>query len=93
MTDVKKAVTATDPSRFGKRPSTLSRRQTPVTVQKLGKNPRDREREWQDSWDDERESFPQFWYVRSFCSDFFLSPSLCCFALLLGLAQVAGWVF
>ncbi|TDZ68275.1 hypothetical protein CTRI78_v002263 [Colletotrichum trifolii] len=60
MTDVKKAVTATDPSRYAKRPSTLSRRQTPVTAQKLGKNPRDREREWQDSWDDERESFPQF---------------------------------
>ncbi|KAJ0298767.1 hypothetical protein COL516b_009567 [Colletotrichum fioriniae] len=55
-----KTVTATDPSRYGKRPSTLTRRQTP---QKLGKNPRDREREreQQDSWDDERESFPQFW--------------------------------
>ncbi|KAL2881271.1 hypothetical protein SGCOL_003219 [Colletotrichum sp. CLE4] len=54
-----KTVTATDPSRYGKRPSTLTRRQTP---QKLGKNPRDREREreQQDSWDDERESFPQF---------------------------------
>ncbi|GJC90886.1 hypothetical protein ColTof4_13392 [Colletotrichum tofieldiae] len=55
-----KTVTATDPSRYGKRPSTLTRRQTP---QKLGKNPRDRERELQDSWDDQRESFPQFWYV------------------------------
>ncbi|EXF79597.1 hypothetical protein CFIO01_11362 [Colletotrichum fioriniae PJ7] len=56
---MEKTVTATDPSRYGKRPSTLTRRQTP---QKLGKNPRDREREreQQDSWDDERESFPQF---------------------------------
>ncbi|KAF6843737.1 hypothetical protein CMUS01_01747 [Colletotrichum musicola] len=70
MTDVKKAVAATDPSRFGKRPSTLSRRQTPVTVQKLGKNPRDREREWQDSWDDERESFPQFCVRPSHMSSF-----------------------
>ncbi|KAK2020615.1 hypothetical protein LX32DRAFT_305038 [Colletotrichum zoysiae] len=55
-----KTVTASDPSRYGKRPSTLTRRQTP---QKLGKSPRDRERELQDSWDDQRESFPQFWYV------------------------------
>ncbi|KAK1586060.1 uncharacterized protein LY79DRAFT_580691 [Colletotrichum navitas] len=52
-----KTVTASDPSRYGKRPSTLTRRQTP---QKLGKSPRDRERELQDSWDDQRESFPQF---------------------------------
>ncbi|TQN73383.1 hypothetical protein CSHISOI_02096 [Colletotrichum shisoi] len=52
-----KTVTASDPSRYGKRPSTLTRRQT---HQKLGKNPRDRERELQDSWDDQRESFPQF---------------------------------
>ncbi|OLN85774.1 hypothetical protein CCHL11_09219 [Colletotrichum chlorophyti] len=58
MTDVKKAVTASDPSRYGKRPSTLARRQTPVAPQKLGKSPRDREREWYDY--DERESFPQF---------------------------------
>ncbi|KAF4838998.1 hypothetical protein CGCTS75_v000060 [Colletotrichum tropicale] len=55
-----KTVTATDPSRYGKRPTTLSRRQTPVAAQKLGKSHRDREREWQDSWDDDRESFPQF---------------------------------
>lgn len=62
-----KTVTATDPSRYGKRPTTLSRRQTPVAAQKLGKSHRDREREWQDSWDDDRESFPQFWYVNMIC--------------------------
>lgn len=40
----------------------MSRKATPQTVQKLGKNPRDREREWEEerSWGDERESFPQF---------------------------------
>ncbi|KAF7517333.1 hypothetical protein G7054_g13843 [Neopestalotiopsis clavispora] len=61
MTDVRKAVTASDLSR-PKRPQTLSRRTTPSVVQKLGKNPRDREREWDEErgWEDERESFPQF---------------------------------
>ncbi|ROT38332.1 hypothetical protein SODALDRAFT_324706 [Sodiomyces alkalinus F11] len=60
MTDVRKAVTATDPTRL-KRPTTsLSRRTTPVAVQKLGRNPKDRERDWQESWYDERESFPQY---------------------------------
>ncbi|KAG7118052.1 hypothetical protein HYQ45_015623 [Verticillium longisporum] len=59
MTDVRRSVTATDPSRF-KRPTTLSRRTTPnSSAQKLGRSPREREREWQDSYD-ERESFPQF---------------------------------
>lgn len=85
-----KTVTATDPSRYGKRPTTLSRRQTPVAAQKLGKSHRDREREWQDSWDDDRESFPQFWYVNMIC----LSLSLCFTSalpfFLLSLAQVAA---
>ena len=58
MTDVRKATTAS-------RPNTMTRRTTPQTVQKLGKNPRDREREWEEErwWDEERESFPQYWYV------------------------------
>lgn len=40
----------------------LTRRSTPQVLQKLGKNPRDREREWEEErwWEDERESFPQF---------------------------------
>ncbi|CAJ2509908.1 Uu.00g058080.m01.CDS01 [Anthostomella pinea] len=60
MTDVRKAVTTSDVSR-PKRPQTLSRKST-NTVLKLGKNPRDREREWEEerSWEDERESFPQY---------------------------------
>jgi hypothetical protein len=65
MTDVRKAVTATDVSyKKASRPS-MTRRTTPQTVPKLGKNPRDREREWEEDrwWDDERESFPQYWYV------------------------------
>lgn len=64
-TDVKKAVTVSDMSaRYNKssRP-TMSRRSTPQVAHKLGKNPRDREREIQDEYwlEDERESFPQFW--------------------------------
>ncbi|KAI1502277.1 hypothetical protein F5X99DRAFT_163925 [Biscogniauxia marginata] len=61
MTDVRKAAATADLSR-PRRPQTLSRRATPQTVQKLGKNPRDREREWEEErwWEDERESFPQF---------------------------------
>lgn len=56
MTDVRKSVTATDPSR-PRRPG-LSRKHTP---QKLGRSYREREREWHDaSMDDERESFPQY---------------------------------
>ncbi|KAH6693703.1 hypothetical protein F5X68DRAFT_46500 [Plectosphaerella plurivora] len=58
MTDVRKAVTATDPSRY-KRPS-MNRRTTPVSTQKPGRKTRDRERDAQDAWADERESFPQF---------------------------------
>ncbi|KAK2070358.1 hypothetical protein P8C59_004859 [Phyllachora maydis] len=40
----------------------MTRRATPQTAQKLGKNPRDREREWEEErwFDEERESFPQF---------------------------------
>jgi hypothetical protein len=43
----------------------LTRKSTPQTLQKLGKSPRDRERGWEeDHWfEDERESFPQYWYV------------------------------
>ena len=62
MTDVRKAVTATDPSAKHKRPS-MARRHTPVSAQKLGRSQREREREYHESWEDERESFPQFWYV------------------------------
>ncbi|KAI1378278.1 hypothetical protein F4677DRAFT_389662 [Hypoxylon crocopeplum] len=60
-TDVRKAVTNSDLSK-PRRPQTLTRKSTPQTVQKLGKNPRDREREWEEErwFDDERESFPQF---------------------------------
>ncbi|ROV88240.1 hypothetical protein VSDG_09032 [Cytospora chrysosperma] len=40
----------------------MSRRSTPQVAHKLGRNPRDREREIQDEYwlEDERESFPQF---------------------------------
>jgi hypothetical protein len=32
-------------------------------AQKLGRNPRDREKEWEEErwWEEERESFPQYW--------------------------------
>ncbi|KAI3337408.1 hypothetical protein HD806DRAFT_38672 [Xylariaceae sp. AK1471] len=61
MTDVRKAGSAADPSR-PRRPQTLTRKSTPQTLQKLGKNPRDREREWEEEhwYEDERESFPQY---------------------------------
>ncbi len=64
LTDVRKAVTVSDLSK-PRRPQTLARRQTPQTVQKLGKSPRVREKEWEEErwWEDDRESFPQFWYV------------------------------
>jgi len=41
----------------------MTRRTTPQSAQKLGKSPRDREREWEEErwWDEERESFPQYW--------------------------------
>ncbi|KAI1483930.1 hypothetical protein F4774DRAFT_2199 [Daldinia eschscholtzii] len=65
-TDVRKVGTTSDVSK-PRRPQTLTRKSTPQTVLKLGKNPRDREREWEEErWvEDERESFPQFWYVFS----------------------------
>ncbi|KAL7626256.1 hypothetical protein AAE478_003026 [Parahypoxylon ruwenzoriense] len=60
-TDVRKVMTTSDLSK-PRRPQTLTRKSTPQTVQKLGKNPRDREREWEEErwFEDERESFPQF---------------------------------
>jgi hypothetical protein len=70
MTDVRKAVTISELSAKynskSSRPAPLTRRTTPQVAQKLGKSPREREREWDDErwWDDERESFPQFWYVK-----------------------------
>lgn len=59
-TDVRKSVTVSDMSK-PKRPG-LSRKHTPVSAQKLGKSHRERERQWEmeTSFDDERESFPQF---------------------------------
>ncbi|KAJ8130895.1 hypothetical protein O1611_g2733 [Lasiodiplodia mahajangana] len=62
MTDVRKAGSTTDASR-SRRPQTLTRKSTPQALQKLGKNPKDREREWEEEqWSgDERESFPQYW--------------------------------
>ncbi|CAJ0553676.1 Ff.00g121880.m01.CDS01 [Fusarium sp. VM40] len=55
-TDVRKAaVTATESSKY-KRP-VMTRKQTP---QRLGRSQREREREKTESWEDERESFPQF---------------------------------
>jgi hypothetical protein len=66
LTDVRKAVTATDPShkKYSSRPS-MTRRTTPQTAPKLGKNPRDREKELDEQrwWYEERESFPEYWYV------------------------------
>ncbi|EAQ91000.1 hypothetical protein CHGG_02935 [Chaetomium globosum CBS 148.51] len=63
LTDVRKAVTATDLSqkKYSSRPS-MTRRTTPQTVPKLGKNPRDREKELDEQrwWDEERESFPEY---------------------------------
>ncbi|QUC19470.1 uncharacterized protein UV8b_03711 [Ustilaginoidea virens] len=60
-TDVRRAVTATDPSARHKRPS-MTRRHTPVAAQKQSRSHRDRDRDRDpyDAWDDERESFPQF---------------------------------
>lgn len=65
-TDVRKAVGVTDPSSRHKasRPA-MTRRGTSQFGTKLGKNPREREREMEDDhWlSDERESFPLFWYA------------------------------
>ncbi|KAK4190087.1 hypothetical protein QBC35DRAFT_111454 [Podospora australis] len=67
MTDVRKAVTASDFSTYKKhssRPATMTRRITPQSPSalKLGKSPRDRERELDEErwWDEEREAFPQY---------------------------------
>ena len=66
MTDVRKAAPS-DLSYKHKsstaRPAPMTRRTTPQFVQKLGKSPRDRERELEDErwFDEERESFPQYW--------------------------------
>ncbi|OAA38075.1 hypothetical protein NOR_06820 [Metarhizium rileyi] len=61
MTDVRKSVTASDLTSKQKRPG-MTRRHTPVNAQKLGRSHRERERErgYQDAWEDERESFPQY---------------------------------
>lgn len=65
MTDVRKFVTVSDLSSKHKfsRPAPMTRKTTPQGGQKLGKSPRDREKEWEEDrfFDDERESFPQFW--------------------------------
>lgn len=67
LTDVRKAVTASDPAarKHSSRPAAMTRRITPQTIPKLGKTSRDREKEWDQDhwWDEERESFPQYWYV------------------------------
>ncbi|KAK0736995.1 hypothetical protein B0T21DRAFT_437924 [Apiosordaria backusii] len=64
MTDVRKAVSASDPNykKHSSRPTTMTRRITPQSAPKLGRSPRDRERELDDErwWDEERESFPQY---------------------------------
>ncbi|KAK4106494.1 hypothetical protein N658DRAFT_414731, partial [Parathielavia hyrcaniae] len=65
MTDVRKAVTATDPSykrQHSSRPAPMSRKSTSQSVPKLGKSPREREKELDDErwWDEERESFPEY---------------------------------
>ncbi|KAK1769269.1 hypothetical protein QBC33DRAFT_513492 [Phialemonium atrogriseum] len=64
MTDVRKVVTVSDLSSKHKssRPAPMTRKTTPQGGQKLGKSPRDREKEWEEDrfFDDERESFPQF---------------------------------
>ncbi|RWA04607.1 hypothetical protein EKO27_g10500 [Xylaria grammica] len=64
MTDIRKAGSTTDASR-SRRPQTLTRKSTPQSLQKLGKSPRDREREWEEQqWsEDEGQSFPQYWYA------------------------------
>lgn len=64
MTDVRRAVTASDPKKHSSRPG-LTRKVTATNntgALKLGKSPRDRERELEDErwWDDEREAFPQY---------------------------------
>ncbi|KAM7186504.1 hypothetical protein V8F33_011766 [Rhypophila sp. PSN 637] len=66
MTDVRKAVGPSDLSYKHKssstRPAPMTRRSSTQGGQKLGKNPREREREWEEErwFDEERESFPQY---------------------------------
>jgi hypothetical protein len=63
MTDVRKAVSTSESSRHSKsRPAALTRKSTP---QKLGKSPKEREKDFrkQDFDDDEFDTFPQYWYV------------------------------
>ncbi|KAL2024399.1 hypothetical protein VTK56DRAFT_8210 [Thermocarpiscus australiensis] len=62
LTDVRKAVTASDLSYRKSRPGPITRKVTPQSVPKLGKNPREREKDWEEErwWDEERESFPQY---------------------------------
>ena len=70
-TDVRKCVTASDPSKH-KRP-VMTRQKTPVNAQKLGRSQREREKAWHEAMEDERESFPQYWYVMASRSCSFLS--------------------
>ncbi|KAK3302171.1 uncharacterized protein B0T15DRAFT_295123 [Chaetomium strumarium] len=64
LTDVRKAVTATDPTykKHSSRPAPMARKSSTQNAPKLGKSPRDREKELDDErwWDEERESFPQY---------------------------------
>jgi hypothetical protein len=67
MTDVRRAVTASDPaaksSNKSSRPAPMTRRSNTKVSQKLGKSPRDRALEWEEErwWEEERETFPQYW--------------------------------
>jgi hypothetical protein len=67
LTDVRKAGAANDAASSSRhkpsRPAPPLRKNTPQAAAKLGKNPRDREREWEDErwWDEEGESFPHYW--------------------------------
>jgi hypothetical protein len=70
MTDVRRAVMVSDlSSKSGNskssRPAPMTRRSTTKVSQKLGKSPRDRALEWEEErwWEEERETFPQYWYV------------------------------
>ncbi|KAG6028194.1 hypothetical protein E4U41_000759 [Claviceps citrina] len=64
MTDVRKAATSSESSSKSKRPST-TRRHTPSGSSKSSRShrERDRERDQYDDWQQEPESFPQFWYA------------------------------
>ena len=64
MTDVRKAVAASEVSSSRHKPS---RRNTSQSASKSTKSSRDRDRDRERdddrTWEDERESFPQYWYV------------------------------